>query len=123
VVNVPAGERNFHFFYQLCAGASAAERIALQLGDRTACDFRYLSAQQQSGQAALCIGGVDDAAAYGRTMEAMAALGFTPTEREHVTRLVAAILHLGDVQFVAAGDGSDLAPAATTAATAVSSPS
>ena len=120
MVHVPAGERNFHFFYQLVSGASAEERASLQLGDRTASDFRYLSHHQQGGHDAelSCIVGVDDAVGYVRTMEAMAALGFTRTERGEVTRLVAAILHLGDVQFVAARDGSEVAPAAAAAAVA-----
>jgi myosin heavy subunit len=44
VVRVARGERNFHIFYQLFAGASSEERQLLQLGARTAADFRYLTA-------------------------------------------------------------------------------
>ena len=39
----------------------------------------------------------------------MGTCGFTAQEQKHTLRLVAAILHLGDVTFVAEGDGSEVA--------------
>ena len=57
----------------------------------------------------VCISGVDDAAAYRGTLAAMGTCGFTAQEQKHTLRLVAAILHLGDVTFVAEGDGSEVA--------------
>ncbi|KAJ7808503.1 P-loop containing nucleoside triphosphate hydrolase protein, partial [Mycena olivaceomarginata] len=40
VSGAPSGERNFHIFYYLVAGASPDERAHLQLLDRTT--YRYL---------------------------------------------------------------------------------
>ena len=41
IVSVANPERNFHIFYQLCAGADATERSRLRLKPQR--DFRYLN--------------------------------------------------------------------------------
>ena len=44
VTTIPLGERNFHIFYYLIAGASPEERQHLQLLDKTM--YRYLGPQE-----------------------------------------------------------------------------
>ncbi|POI30920.1 hypothetical protein CIB84_005329 [Bambusicola thoracicus] len=48
--------------------------------------------------------GGDDARGYRAVEEAMAVIGFTPEEVGAVQRILAAILHLGNVRFVAEGE-------------------
>ena len=47
VAAVPSGERNFHIFYYLMAGASAEERHHLHLADKT--QYRYLGHRAGAG--------------------------------------------------------------------------
>eukprot|EP00741_Cyanophora_paradoxa_P021633 tig00000241_g20880.t1 len=94
VVGQAEGERSFHIFYQLCAGASAEQREALQLG--RAEEYRYLR-----GGRCFSIAGVDDAADLARTLRAMRTIGLAGEEVEAVLRILAAVLHLGNVEFEA----------------------
>jgi myosin-1 len=86
------GERNFHIFYQLCAGATAEEKDAFQLYEPQ--HFRYLS---QSGQ--LTVPGVNDAQEFAETRTAMDVVGISYAEQYNIMRLLAAILHLGNMTF------------------------
>ena len=92
IVVQQSGERNYHFFYQLCAGASEAERERFHI--LPAEEFFYLN---KSG--CMEIEGVDDAQNYRETRECMQVLGFSEEEQEWVLRVVMGILHLGNVEF------------------------
>jgi myosin-5 len=87
------GERSYHVFYQLVAGASAEERASLHLPHHPE-KFRYLS---QSGCAH--IPGVDDAQEFEEMKTAMGKVGMTEEEQADIFRLVAAVLWLGNVTF------------------------
>eukprot|EP00741_Cyanophora_paradoxa_P010959 tig00020553_g10595.t1 len=95
------GERNYHVFYQLCAGASDAERQRYRIG--RADEFKILS---QGGSTK--VKRVDDAADFHRMREAMARVGIGEDDQANVFRVLAAILHLGNLRFVTApGSGGE----------------
>ena len=87
------GERNYHIFYQLLAGASPeqVEDLCLQGGPEA---FHYVN---QSGCYALP--SVDDADEFATVLESMSVLGFEPDEVQAILRIVAAVLHLGNIEF------------------------
>ena len=86
------GERNFHVFYQLLAGADDAMRS--EFGLTSPHDFEYLN---RSG--CIEVDDVDDAHEFSEMREAMERLNFSHDEIYNVFRLVAAVLHLGNLQF------------------------
>jgi len=118
VVSINAPERSYHIFYQLCAGASPEQRAALRL-EAGAAGFRYLAASATGGAApCFTLDNVDDAEELRSTLDAMAIVGLGEAEREAVLRTVAAVLHLGNVEFAPAPD-EGAAPAGPGAAAAL----
>ncbi|GMI71781.1 myosin XI A [Hibiscus trionum] len=92
VCQVSDPERNYHCFYMLCA-APPEDVENLKLGNpRT---FHYL---KQSNCYEL--DGVDELKEYVATKRAMDVVGISQAEQEAIFRVVAAILHLGNVEFV-----------------------
>ena len=102
------GERCYHAFYQLLAGAAPDERLRLRLSGPEDYDILSRTGCTQ-------IPGVDDARAFVETMDAMTALGIEA--HTQVVQVLAAILHLGNLQFEESeGDGSALTSEANRAA-------
>lgn len=99
VVQQP-GERNFHSFYQLLSGCSEADLKNLQL-TRDPAKFMYT---QHSGTRL----GSEDRSDHKATISAFRTLGFADDEVDSVWRLVAAILHLGNVKFASSEDSTDI---------------
>lgn len=92
------GERSFHFFYQLSEGCDDATRARLQLPDvRMA---RFCSAGGCTE-----VEGVDDAAEFKVVMDSLRVIGLTEGEIDDILSVVAAIVHLGNIDF-AGGDGA-----------------
>ncbi|XP_069737409.1 unconventional myosin-Vb-like isoform X2 [Phaenicophaeus curvirostris] len=91
-------ERNYHIFYQLCASASLPE--FKDLGLTCAEDFFYTS---QGGDTS--IDGVDDAADFEKTRHAFTLLGVNESHQMTIFRIIAAILHLGNLEIQAERDG------------------
>ncbi|XP_029309255.1 LOW QUALITY PROTEIN: unconventional myosin-VIIb-like [Cottoperca gobio] len=87
-------ERNYHVFYCMLAGATAEEKKALNLGD--AMEYKFLS----KGGCFSCEGR-DDAKDYTRIRSAMKILTFSESQCQEILKLLAAILHLGNVCFQA----------------------
>ncbi|KAL8500655.1 hypothetical protein ACS0TY_020292 [Phlomoides rotata] len=84
-------ERNYHCFYMLCA-APPEEVKKYKLGDpRT---FHYLN-QSNCYEVA----NVDDAREYLETRNAMDIVGINQDEQEAIFSVVAAILHMGNIEF------------------------
>jgi myosin-5 len=107
VTSIRAPERSFHIFYQLCAGADAARRAELELAGGARA-FRYL-AQSDTFELA----DTDDAVGLAATLEAMRVVGLGADAAGAVLRLVAGVLHLGNVEFAEdARDEAALAPGA-----------
>ncbi|KAJ1848505.1 Myosin type-2 heavy chain 1, partial [Coemansia sp. RSA 2703] len=95
-----ATERNYHVFYQLLAGASDALRGELELGQGDARQawqaFHYT---RQGGAGSGEVAGVDDGAEFGETCRALDTVGVDAQQRNDIWRVLAGILHLGNVSF------------------------
>ncbi|KAF5454727.1 hypothetical protein F2P56_024373 [Juglans regia] len=91
VCQISDPERNYHCFYLLCA-APQEEIEKYKLGNPKS--FRYLN---QSNCYELV--GVSDAHDYLATRRAMDIVGISEKEQEAIFRVVAAILHLGNIEF------------------------
>ncbi|CAH2038926.1 unnamed protein product [Thlaspi arvense] len=100
VCQVSDPERNYHCFYMLCA-APEQETERYKLGKPST--FRYLN---QSNCYAL--DGLDDSKEYLATRKAMDVVGIDSEEQDAIFRVVAAILHLGNIEF-AKGEESEAA--------------
>eukprot|EP00268_Persea_americana_P060201 TRINITY_DN7465_c0_g1_i4.p1 TRINITY_DN7465_c0_g1~~TRINITY_DN7465_c0_g1_i4.p1 ORF type:complete len:1579 (-),score=282.61 TRINITY_DN7465_c0_g1_i4:597-5333(-) len=90
VVQITDPERNYHCFYQLCASGKDAEMY--KLGHPS--DFHYLN-QSKSYE----LDGVSNGQEYIRTRRAMDIVGISLDEQEAIFRTLAAILHLGNIEF------------------------
>ncbi|KAF8688556.1 TRAFAC class myosin-kinesin ATPase superfamily Myosin family, partial [Rhizoctonia solani] len=102
VAGAPNGERNFHIFYYLTAGASPEERQHLALTDKTT--FRYLGAGQRpmagmQPKPGMSAGGNEDWARFEQFKMAMKHVGMSKRHIAQSCQLVAAILHLGNLEF------------------------
>ncbi|KAJ8659397.1 hypothetical protein O0I10_004759 [Lichtheimia ornata] len=93
----PQTERNYHIFYQLCAGAPLSEKKQFELGDYT--KFHYLN---QSGTGT--IPGVDDTSEFEITQRALSTIGLSVELQWKIFRLLAALLHIGNIQIGGRGD-------------------
>ncbi|GMN53057.1 hypothetical protein TIFTF001_022207 [Ficus carica] len=91
VCQISDPERNYHCFYLLCA-APPEDREKYKLGNPR--EFHYLN---QSNCYEL--DGVNDAHEYLATRRAMDIVGISEEEQEGIFRVVAAILHIGNVEF------------------------
>ncbi|ORZ20537.1 P-loop containing nucleoside triphosphate hydrolase protein [Absidia repens] len=93
----PQTERNYHIFYQLCSGLSAKERETLGLKNWT--DYHYLN---QSGTGT--IPGVDDTEEFDLTQQSLAKVGITKDTQTQLFQLLAALLHMGNIEIGGRGD-------------------
>ncbi|XP_020405109.1 myosin-17 isoform X2 [Zea mays] len=91
VCQINSPERNYHCFYFLCA-APSEDLKKYKLGDPSL--FHYLN---QS--ACIKVDGINDAEEYLATRKAMDTVGITDQEQEAIFRVVAAVLHLGNINF------------------------
>lgn len=104
VVFQPLTERNYHIFYQLCAGAPTKERKDLGL-DTDVSKFLYL---KQGGPASTPINGVDDAEEFRTTQTALSTIGIGIEKQWAVFKLLAALLHLGNIQISTSRNDSNI---------------
>jgi myosin-5 len=95
IVFQPTIERNYHIFYQLCAGAPLKERKDLGL-DADITKWNYL---RQGGPSATPIAGVDDAEEFRATQHALSTVGIGIEKQWAVFRLLSALLHLGNTKI------------------------
>ncbi|KAM5566371.1 myosin-1-like [Rosa sericea] len=92
VVQCTEGERSYHIFYQLCAGAPPALREMLNL--KSADEYKYL---QQSN--CYSITGVDDAEEFRVVKEALDVVHINKEDQQSVFAMLAAVLWLGNISF------------------------
>ncbi|KMY92004.1 unconventional myosin-Va isoform X1 [Drosophila simulans] len=89
VVYQAQGERNYHIFYQLCAARSKYPELVLDHQDK----FQFLN---MGG--APEIERVSDAEQFNETVQAMTVLGFSIQQIADIVKILAGILHLGNIQ-------------------------
>lgn len=99
VVGQIKDERNFHIFYQFTKGASAQQKDTFGLQGPES--YTYTS---RSG--CLDVRSINDESDFAETLRAMEVIGLTSTEQDDIFRILAAILWLGNVDFVDGDDGA-----------------
>ncbi|KAM7398849.1 hypothetical protein PAMP_018158 [Pampus punctatissimus] len=87
-------ERNYHIFYCMLKGMTADEKKKLGLSKAT--DYTYLTI----GKCTVC-DGRDDMKEYSNIRSAMKVLMFTDKENWEISKLLAAILHMGNLRYEA----------------------
>uniref|UniRef100_A0AAX7TJV2 Myosin VIIAb n=1 Tax=Astatotilapia calliptera TaxID=8154 RepID=A0AAX7TJV2_ASTCA len=87
-------ERNYHIFYCMLKGMAPEMKSKLGLGLAT--DYSYLT----MGSCTKC-DGRNDLSDYSSILSAMKVLMFTETETWEISKLLAAILHMGNLRFEA----------------------
>lgn len=90
VVFQAPGERNYHIFYQLCAARQQWPELVLDHQDK----FHFLN-QGKSPD----IARVSDEDQFRETINAFKILGFDDGEISDIMKVLAAVLHLGNVAF------------------------
>uniref|UniRef100_A0A8C0BNW0 Myosin ID n=1 Tax=Buteo japonicus TaxID=224669 RepID=A0A8C0BNW0_9AVES len=91
------GERSFHSFYQLLQGGSDQMLRSLHL-QKDASAYNYIC----PGAQLKC--SINDGAEFKAVADAMKVIGFKQEEIQTVYKIVAAILHLGNLKFSVDGD-------------------
>lgn len=84
------GERNFHVFYYLVSGVKGEEKTHLKLGEVH--EYRYLQCRVRRT-------GVDDKSHFEQLKQAFHLVGLSTRLVAQVCQLLAAILHIGNLQF------------------------
>ena len=91
VTSVAGHERNFHVFYALLAGATAAERAEWKLQEP--CKFSYLNKGSQSSD-------FDNVRLFKDLRSSFLVFGLSSATQAMLFALLAALLHLGNIEFV-----------------------
>ncbi|GAB5567360.1 unconventional myosin-X isoform X4 [Prionailurus iriomotensis] len=96
VVRQNPGERNYHIFYALLAGLEHEQREEFYLSVPE--NYHYLS---QSG----CVEDktISDQESFREVITAMEVMQFGKEEVREILRLLAGVLHLGNIEFITAG--------------------
>jgi myosin heavy subunit len=111
VVSQQKDERNYHVFYHLLAGAEQALLDKWHLKDAAA--YAYLN-----GGKCTAVPTIDDSERFQDVTAAFAVMGVSELRVQSVWRILAAILHIGELKFVKGGDATKLADADATATAA-----
>jgi myosin heavy subunit len=94
VVTQAKGERNYHCFYQLLAGADVDAGLKSKLSLRDADEFHYLN---QSGVTE--VAGMNDLKEWNEVMSAMKVLAIPDFEKDSILQILAGVMHFGNVDF------------------------
>ena len=92
-------ERNYHIFYQLLRGAAAEKQEFLRIKGSSR-EYKLLCGD--GGQEAVDLG---DKAVFKETFGAFLLMGFSEDDFWNVMKVVAAVLHLGELVFETGADG------------------
>ncbi|XP_065909856.1 unconventional myosin-Id-like [Dysidea avara] len=99
VITQQTGERNFHIFYQVLAGGGPSLLSTLGLENNTM-KYRCLVGGGEASRATS-----DDEKLFKEVCIAMTSIGFSEEEQTAVWKVVAAVLHLCNVELESSGDG------------------
>jgi myosin-5 len=83
-------ERNYHIFYQMCAGRDKFPELMLDHPDK----FRFLNQGEAPN-----IPKISDAREFEETLKALTTLGFSNEEINNIIRILAGVLHLGNINI------------------------
>ncbi|GIX67575.1 unconventional myosin-XV [Caerostris extrusa] len=92
IVTQASDERNYHVFYEMLSGLSDTEKE--KYGLQSADNYFYLN---QGG--CFKIKSKDDAEDFRALLAAMQVLSFTSEEQDTIFRILASVLHLGNIYF------------------------
>lgn len=101
VVTQSSEERNYHIFYQLLRGASRAMKEAFLLGSNGVEDFIYTKSSNKS------IAGVNDVDEFRILLDAFVVMGLSDDEQFDILRVVAAVLHIGNLEIASERRGEE----------------
>ena len=102
VASIPPGERNFHILYYLLAGTSSNEKAHLSLDNPGSLSDDRLSGGRRwryLGHPSQMKVGIDDAGGFDHFRTALRNLEFPRSEIAEFCRILAAILHIGQLEF------------------------
>mmetsp|Transcript_27233 Transcript_27233/g.38371 ORF Transcript_27233/g.38371 Transcript_27233/m.38371 type:complete len:1003 (-) Transcript_27233:51-3059(-) len=91
VVNRAKGERSFHIFYQMLSGCTPQELSDMKLKNNPS-EYYYLSHSD-----CVKVDTINDQADFKIVLKALDTLGFTKEDKTNMLKLLAGILHLGNV--------------------------
>lgn len=94
VIHQTSLERNYHIFYQLLSGLTSQELRKLELDSRSISNYNYLNNSNAS------IPGVDDSLDFQELLNAFKIVGFSQDEIFDIFKVIAIILHIGNIEFV-----------------------
>ncbi|KAK4513629.1 uncharacterized protein ATC70_005633 [Mucor velutinosus] len=97
VAHTSGDERNFHIFYYVLHGSSPEEKSMLQLND--ASSYAYLFKTKEAARLASGLV-MEDTEKYNELKALLKSLGINKTTMLQITQIIAAILHLGNLQFM-----------------------
>ncbi|KAG9219957.1 hypothetical protein CCMSSC00406_0006870 [Pleurotus cornucopiae] len=103
VVARSEAERSFHVFYQLMAGGGRQFKESLLL-DGGIEDYGYLNQSRRE------VDGVDDKEEWSHLKSALDIVGFSPAEQFDLFRVVAAIMHIGNITVTSTRSDDALMP-------------
>ncbi|KAI6172704.1 hypothetical protein M3Y98_01003000 [Aphelenchoides besseyi] len=103
VVYQSQNERNYHIFYQMTAAREHSILQGLELDPAT--NFHYTNQGD-----AFEIPGVNDEEEFRRTISSLSMLGVDEDKQREIFRVLAGVLHLGNVGFVPANDQAQIDP-------------
>lgn len=105
-------EKNFHIFYEMLAGLSAEEKTEWHLQDIR--NFKYLnhgkvikssnsssSSKKKQPKQVVELPSVEQAEVFSRSRTILSEIGVTRRRQDDIFQILAAILHLGNIEFVA----------------------
>lgn len=98
LIHQSPGERNFHIFYELVEGAD--EPLMASLGLKRGAKYELLNAYGGPMNRRAAIGANQFARRFAQTVQAFDDTGVGSDEQSMIFRILAALLHLGNVNFM-----------------------